>query len=275
MLSQEAGNVSPTEVTPELGEGALGTWQPSRPYGGRLDKTGTYAGYGLGGRGCGQTRIGRGVYEPAFQPLHPWEGLRMLCQGFKPDPGNLAVRHYRGASRNVCQGEIVTPPAIERAGTETPHLQRGALDFYPDQNHLNHATWECKYHVVFTPKYRKKLLFGQIRRHLGNVFRELAQRKECQIEEGHLMSDHVHMLISIPPKYSVSEVIGYLKGKSSIWIAQNVERKLRNFLGHKFWARGYFVSTIGRDEEMIRAYIRNQEMADKQLDQLQLKLPSS
>ena len=81
-------------------------------------------------------------------------------------------------------------------------------------NHLNHATWECKYHVVFTPKYRKKLLFGQIRRHLGNVFRELAQRKECQIEEGHLMSDHVHMLISIPPKYSVSEVIGYLKGKT-------------------------------------------------------------
>jgi putative transposase len=103
----------------------------------------------------------------------------------------------------------------------------------------------------------------------------LSERKECRIEEGHLMPDHVHMLISIPPKYSVSEVIGYLKGKSSIWIAQNVERKLRNFLGHKFWARGYFVSTIGRDEEMIRAYIRNQEVADKQLDQLQLKLASS
>ena len=114
-----------------------------------------------------------------------------------------------------------------------------------DHNHLNHATWECKYHVVFTPKYRKKVLFGQIRRQL------------------------------IPPKYSVAEVIGYLKGKSSIWIAQNVERKLRNFLGHKFWARGYFVSTVGRDEEMIRAYIRKQEMADKQLDQLQLKLASS
>ena len=115
-------------------------------------------------------------------------------------------------------------------------------------------------------------LFGRIRRHLGTVFRELARRKECLIEEGHLMSDHVHMLISIPPKYSVAEVIGYLKGKSSIWIAQNVERKLRNFLGHKFWARGYFVSTVGRDEEMIRAYIKNQEMADKRLDQLQLKL---
>jgi putative transposase len=114
-----------------------------------------------------------------------------------------------------------------------------------------------------------------IRRHLGTVFRELAQRKECKIEEGHLMPDHVHMLISIPPKYSVAEVIGYLKGKSSIWIAQNVERKLRNFLGHKFWARGYFVSTVGRDEETIRAYIKNQEIADKQLDQLQLKLVSS
>ena len=138
-------------------------------------------------------------------------------------------------------------------------------------NHLNHTTWECKYHVVFTPKYRKKALFGHIRRHLGTVFRELARRKECQIEEGHLMPDHVHILISIPPKYSVAEVTGYLKGKSSIWIAQNVERKARNFLGH---TRGYFVSTVGRDEEMIRAYIKNQEMADKQLDQLQMKLAS-
>jgi putative transposase len=89
------------------------------------------------------------------------------------------------------------------------------------------------------------------------------------------MPDHVHMPISIPPKYPVVEVNGYLKGKSSIWIAQNVERKLRNFLGHKFWARGYFVSTVGRNEEMIRAYIRNQEIADKELDQLQLKLASS
>ena len=120
-----------------------------------------------------------------------------------------------------------------------------------DHNHLNHTTWECKYHVVFSPKYRKKVLFGQIKRQLGTVFHELARRKECKIEEGHP------------------------KGKSSIWIAQNVERKLRNFLGHKFWARGYFVSTVGRDEEMIRNYIKNQEMADKQLDQLQLKLASS
>ena len=144
-----------------------------------------------------------------------------------------------------------------------------------EYNHLNHATWECKYHVVFTPKYRKKLLFGKIKRHLGQVFHDLARRKECRIEEGHLMPDHVHMLISIPPKYSVAQIIGYMKGKSSIWIAQNVERKMRNFLGHKFWARGYFVTTVGRDEEMIRAYIKSQEMADQQLDQLELKISAA
>ena len=144
-----------------------------------------------------------------------------------------------------------------------------------DHNHLNHSTWECKYHVVFTPKYRKRTLFEHIRRHLGTVFHDLARRKECKIEEGHLRPDHVHILISIPPKHSVASVIGFLNGKSSIWIAQNVKRKARNFLGHKFWARGYFVSTVGRDEEVIRNYIKNQEAADKQLDQLQLKLTSS
>jgi len=144
-----------------------------------------------------------------------------------------------------------------------------------DHNHLNHTTWECKYHVVFTPKYRKKAIFGHVRRQLGTLFHVLARRKECRIEEGHLMPDHVHILISVPPKYSVSEVVGYLKGKSSIWIAQNVERKMRNFLGHRFWARGYYVSTVGGDEEKIRAYIRNQELADQQLDQLQLTLSAS
>jgi len=137
-----------------------------------------------------------------------------------------------------------------------------------ESNHLNHSTWECKYHVVFAPKYRKKVLFGKIKQ-------DLACRKECRIEEGHLMADHVHMLISIPPKYSVAEIVGYMKGKSSIWVAQNVERKMRNFLGHKFWARGYFVTTVGRDEEAIRRYIENQELADRQLDQLEMKLGAS
>lgn len=139
-----------------------------------------------------------------------------------------------------------------------------------EYNHLNHSTWECKYHVVFIPKYRKKALFGTIRQRLGAVLRELAQRKECVIEEGHLMPDHVHIMISIPPKYAVAHVIGFIKGKSSIWIAQNVDRKVKNFTGAKFWARGYFVSTIGRDEETIRTYIRHQELQDKQLDQLSL-----
>ena len=101
------------------------------------------------------------------------------------------------------------------------------------QHHLNHATWDCKYHVVFIPKYRKKAVFGKIKKNLGAVFHDLARRRECRIEEGHLMPDHVHMLVSIPPKYSVAEVIGFIKGKSSIWIAQNIERKAKNFTGHK------------------------------------------
>jgi putative transposase len=127
---------------------------------------------------------------------------------------------------------------------------------------------------VFTPKYRKKLLFGKIKRHLGQVFHDLARRKECRIEEPLDARSYPHADIV------TSEVFGgpdhrVYEGKSSIWIAQNVERKMRNFLGHKFWARGYFVTTVGRDEEMIRAYIRNQELADQQLDQLELKISAA
>lgn len=137
-------------------------------------------------------------------------------------------------------------------------------------NHLNHCTWECKYHLVFTPKYRKKLLFGHIRKDLKNVFHRLAVQKECKIEEGHLMSDHVHMLLSIPPKHSVSSIVGFLKGKSSIWVAQNIGNKQRNFVGQKFWARGYFVSTVGINEQTIRSYIQNQEVEDQRIEQLNL-----
>ena len=135
-------------------------------------------------------------------------------------------------------------------------------------NHLNHSTWDCQYHVVFTPKYRKKVLYGMIRRDLKEVFHRLAKQKECLIQEGYLMPDHVHMLIAIPPKHSVSSIMGFLKGKSSIWIAQNIANKPRNFVGHKFWARGYFVSTVGMDEKVITAYIRNQEEGDKRMDDL-------
>lgn len=135
---------------------------------------------------------------------------------------------------------------------------------------LNHTRWECKYHVVFIPKCRRKLLFGEIRRELGGVFRRLADQRECQIEEGHLMSDHVHMMISVPPKYAVSQIVGYLKGKSAIHIAREYAGKRRNFTGQHFWARGYFVSTVGRDEGVIREYIRNQEKEDARVDQLGL-----
>ena len=114
-----------------------------------------------------------------------------------------------------------------------------------DPESLNHARWECKYHVVFIPKYRRKKLFIELRHHLGVVFRQLAARKESRIEEGHLLSDHVHMLISIPPKLAVSAVIGFVKGKSAIHIAHVYGGRKRNFAGHSFWARGYYVSRSG------------------------------
>ena len=135
---------------------------------------------------------------------------------------------------------------------------------------LNHTRWECKYHVVFIPKRRRKALYGQLRRHLGEVFRTLAGQKESRVEEGHLMPDHVHMMISIPPKYAVLQVIGYIKGKSAIHLARVYGERKRNFVGQHFWARGYFVSTVGRDEALVREYIRQQEAEDKRLDELDL-----
>lgn len=142
---------------------------------------------------------------------------------------------------------------------------------------LSHSAWECKYHVVFIPKYRRKTMYAELRRHLGEVFRRLAEQKESRIEEGHLMKDHVHMLISIPPKYAVSQVIGFIKGKSAIHLARVYGERKRSFVGQSFWARGYFVSTVGRDEATIRAYIQNQEREDERLDQLKLgyRLPPS
>lgn len=139
-----------------------------------------------------------------------------------------------------------------------------------EQQSLNHSKWECKYHVVFIPKCRRKTLYGQLRRYHGEVFRKLAEQKESRIEEGHLMPDHVHMMISIPPKYAVSQVVGFIKGKSAIHLARVYGENRRNFVGQSFWARGYFVSTVGRDEEVIRNYIRNQEEEDKRLEQMNL-----
>ena len=135
---------------------------------------------------------------------------------------------------------------------------------------LNHTVWECKYHIVWIPKYRKKVLYGQIRKHLGDVFRGLARQKESKVVEGHLMLDHVHMLISVPPKYAVAQVVGFIKGKSAIHIARTFMGRDRNFTGQHFWARGYFVSTIGKDEKAIKEYIKKQEEEDRRLDQLKI-----
>ena len=132
---------------------------------------------------------------------------------------------------------------------------------------LSHTKWECKYHIVFIPKYRKKALYGALRQQLGDLLRQLAMQRESRIEEGHLMRDHVHMLVSIPPKYSVSQVVGYMKGKSAIHIARTFMGKPRNFTGESFWARGYYVSTVGRDEQQIREYIKKQDQEDQRIDQ--------
>ena len=139
-----------------------------------------------------------------------------------------------------------------------------------DYESLSHTLWDCKYHIVFILKCRRKALYGDMRRHLGEVFRKLAAQKESRIEEGHLMPDHVHMMIAIPPKYAVSQVVGYIKGKSAIHLARVYAERRRNFVGQHFWARGYFVSTVGRDEQVIREYIRNQELEDARLEQLNL-----
>ena len=137
-----------------------------------------------------------------------------------------------------------------------------------DIESLSHTMWECKYHVVWIPKYRKKSLYGELRRYLGSTFRELAMQRESRVIEGHLLPDHVHVLISIPPKYAVAQVVGYLKGKSAIHIARTYMGRKKNFTGQHFWARGYFVSTVGTDEETIREYIRQQEQEDRRLDQM-------
>lgn len=139
-----------------------------------------------------------------------------------------------------------------------------------DIQSLSHTVWDCKYHIVWIPKRRRKVLYGGIRKDLVDVFRELARRKESEILEGSLRPDHVHVYLSIPPKYAVCNVVGYIKGKSAIHIARTYGGRARNFTGQTFWARGYFASTVGRDEKVIREYIRKQEAEDERLEQLNL-----
>ncbi len=137
-----------------------------------------------------------------------------------------------------------------------------------NEDSLCHTRWDCKYHVVWVPKYRRKVLYGRLRRELVEVFHDLARQKDSRILEGHLQPDHIHVLISIPPKYSVAQVVGFMKGKSAIYIARAYLGQKKNYSGMHFWARGYYVSTVGADEEVIRNYIRNQEKEDQKLDEL-------
>ena len=139
-----------------------------------------------------------------------------------------------------------------------------------DSESLAHTKWECKYHVVWIPKYRRQALYAELRKYLGPVLRELARQREVVVEEGHLQLDPVHMLLSTPPKYAVAQVLGYIKGKSAIHIARSYLGRRQNFTGQHFWARGYYVSTVGRNETAIREYIRKQQAEDQRLDQLEM-----
>jgi len=139
-----------------------------------------------------------------------------------------------------------------------------------DWKRLSHVKWDCKYHVIFVPKYRKKQFYGSLRKEIGGILRELFEHRQTEVLEGHAMPDHLHMVVSIPPKYSIAEVIGYVKGKSAIRIHRDFLGKRRNFTGFHFWGRGYCISTVGLNEKMILEYVRNQEALEKQEEQLRL-----
>lgn len=138
-----------------------------------------------------------------------------------------------------------------------------------DWQSMSHVRWECKYHVVITPKYRKKVFFGKMRRQVGRILRDLCRQRKIELLEGHAMADHIHMVLSIPPKYSVAHTIGFLKGKSAVRIHRELMKK-RRMTGLHFWSAGYCVSTIGLNEETIRRYVREQDQRDRQQDQMEL-----
>jgi putative transposase len=135
---------------------------------------------------------------------------------------------------------------------------------------LSHVRWYCRYQVVFVPKYRKRAIFGSLRKAIGGILRQLCEQEGVELVEGHALPDHVHLCLSIPPKYSVANTVGFLKGKAAIRIHREFLGRERNFTGYHFWARGYCVSTLGLDEQVIREYIRNQEEDEKRQEQLAL-----
>lgn len=140
-----------------------------------------------------------------------------------------------------------------------------------DTNSLSHTTWRCKYHVVFAPKYRRQIIYGKIKQDIGKILRDLCARKDVEIIEANACPDHIHMLLSIPPKYSVSAFMGYLKGKSSLIIFERHAQLKYRYGNRKFWCKGYYVDTVGRNKEAIRKYIREQLQEDHIAEQLTLK----
>ena len=174
-----------------------------------------------------------------------------------------------GSAGENSSGSAV-PASIERSSEEGP--ARPTEDRLKDWQSQAHVRWDCKFHVVFVPKYRRKKLFGRNRAELGRILRELCRQKEIGLVEGKAMPDHVHLLLSIPPKYSVAMTVGYLKGKSAVKFHREVLRTKGTMFGRSFWARGYCVSTVGLDEAQIRSYIRNQERLEKASEQQELDL---
>ena len=149
--------------------------------------------------------------------------------------------------------------------------QGGTLMGNKDTSSLAHTTYECKYHIVFTPKYRRQVIYGKIRADIGKILRQLCEYKGVEIIEAEACKDHIHMLVSIPPKYSVSQIMGYLKGKSSIMIFDRHANLKYKYGNRKFWCTGYFVSTVGKNEKKIAEYVRNQLKEDYVQDQMCIK----
>ena len=140
-----------------------------------------------------------------------------------------------------------------------------------DKNSLAHTTWNCKYHIVFAPKYRRMAIYGKIKADIGKILRKLCEQKGIMIPEATACSDHIHMVIEIPPKYSVSSVMGYLKGKSSLMIFDRHANLKYRYGNRHFWCRGYYVDTVGRNEKAIREYVKNQLQEDIAADQISLQ----
>lgn len=142
-----------------------------------------------------------------------------------------------------------------------------------DKETLAHTKWNCKYHIVFAPKFRRQIIYGRLKTEIGKILRTLCERKEIEIFEANLCADHIHMLIAIPPKYSVSQIMGYLKGKSSLMIFDKFAHMKYKYGNRHFWCRGYYVDTVGRSQKKIAEYTRNQLKEDSQADQLSLFEP--